>query len=59
MANYEVRIYETVYHTVEVEADNKDDAYTQAWSAIIDGPFDEYETNSDGFTGRFSIEEVK
>lgn len=55
---YEVVIYETISHRVEVTADNKDDAYNKAYEIIGNGPDDEYDTESDGFTGQFYINEL-
>jgi hypothetical protein len=58
MAKYEVRIYENIYHTVEVEADSRDEAYDKAREIISNGNDGDYETEAEGFTGDYSIEEV-
>ena len=58
MAKYEVRIYETIYHDVDVEAENKDDAYDIAHKIITGETKGDYETESDGFTGNYCISEA-
>jgi hypothetical protein len=58
MATYEVTIYETVYHTVEVEANNRDEAYEKGWQIIANGADGTYETEADGFTGDYRVEEI-
>jgi hypothetical protein len=55
MENYTVIIYETIYHTVEVEAENEDDAYDAAHKIVTGEVRAEYETESDGFTGNYYI----
>jgi hypothetical protein len=55
MANYTVRIWETVFHTAQVEADNDDEAYEKAWEIIGNGA-GEYDTESDGLTGHYVID---
>lgn len=56
MSEYTVRIYETVFHTVMVEADNEDDAYDKAHKVVTGEVKGEYETDSDGFTGNYYID---
>lgn len=53
---YTVRIYETVFHTVSVEANNEDDAYDKAHNIVTGEVKGEYETDSDGFTGNYYID---
>jgi hypothetical protein len=55
MPKYTVRIWETVFHTAQVEADNDDEAYEKGWDVIANGA-GEYDTESDGFTGYFVID---
>lgn len=58
MKEYDVSIYEVIVHTARVTADDEDGAYSAAYN-IITGEVDgEYDTESDGFTGRYYINEV-
>ena len=59
MPKFEVRIYETVYHDVEVEAIDEDAAYDHAHKIVTGEVKGEYETESNGFTGNYYIEEVE
>ena len=59
MGKFEVRIYETVYHDVEVEAVDKDEAYEKAHKIVTGEVKGDYETESDGFTGNYYIDEVQ
>ena len=55
MTNYEVVIYETIYHTVEVQADNEENAIDEA-QAIVTGNIDgTYESESAGLNGDFDV----
>jgi hypothetical protein len=53
---YEVNIWELVVHTTTVEATSKEEAYDKAYEAIANGQNDEYETESEGFTGKWEAE---
>ena len=57
MANYQVVIYETIYHTVEVEADNEETAIDEA-KAIVTGYIEgTYESESAGLTEEYDVYE--
>jgi hypothetical protein len=58
MAEWEVRIYETVFHTTTVEAKDRDEAYNKAYEVITNGQQDEYETEAEGFTGDWEAHEL-
>jgi galactitol-specific phosphotransferase system IIB component len=58
MPKFEVRIYETVYHTVEVEAVDKAEAHQKGYDIIAGNVAGEYDTEAEGFTGSYSIEEL-
>ena len=58
MKEYEVTIYETVFHTAQVTAENEDDAYDAAHKIITGQIKGEYDTESDGFTGLYYVNEV-
>lgn len=57
MKEYEVKLYETVIHTTVVEAENEDEAYAKAYEVIANGPQDGYDTEAEGFTGDYLVEE--
>lgn len=60
MATYEVKIYETVSHIVEVEANNADEALDRAFEVVTNGiPDTDYETESEGFNGSWNIYEIE
>jgi len=54
---WEVKIYETVVHSTVVEADNEDEAYQKAYEVIANGSSDSYDTEAEGFTGDYVVEE--
>ena len=58
MKEYEVKLYETVIHTTVVEAENEDEAYAKAYEVIANGPQDGYDTEAEGFTGDYLVEEL-
>jgi hypothetical protein len=58
MREYEVSIYETVIHTAVVEAANEEEAYSKAYEIIANGPDDGYDTEAEGFTGAYVIEDL-
>ena len=58
MKEYEVKLYETVIHTTVVEAETEDEAYEKAYEVIANGPDDGYDTEAEGFTGYYLVEEV-
>lgn len=55
MKTWEVRIYETVFHTATVEADTKEEAYNKGYEIIANGPSNEYDTEAQGFTGDWEV----
>lgn len=55
---YEVVIYETISHRAQVTADNKDDAYDLAYKIITGEVKEEYDTEPEGFTGQYYINEL-
>lgn len=57
MAEYWVTIYEEVGHRVCVEADSRELAYEEAYKIITEYGDDNYSTESEGFTGRWEVEE--
>ena len=60
MATYQVKIYETVSHIVEVEANNADEALDRAFEVVTNGiPDADYETESEGFNGSWDIYEIE
>jgi hypothetical protein len=48
MATYEIIIHEAVYHTIEVEADDRESAVEKAFLIYLEEPDTEYETDSNG-----------
>jgi hypothetical protein len=64
MTEYEVRVWETMYHTVRVEAADKEAALITAYELLMDGmtPEEEkerdYTFESDGFTGDNEVNEL-
>jgi hypothetical protein len=58
MREYEVRLYETVIHTTIVEADTEEDALAKAYDKIGNGPDSEYDTEAEGFTGDYTVEDL-
>jgi hypothetical protein len=58
MPTWEVRIYETVFHTATVEADNKEQAYEKGYEIIANGPTDGYDTEAEGFTDDWEVWEI-
>lgn len=56
--NYEVKIYEVVSHTVEVEAKSPDDAYNVAYDIISEGDESLFRTEAQGYTGEFDVYEI-
>jgi hypothetical protein len=55
---FEVTIWENISHTVIVECESQDDAYEKAYEIITGVVLGDYDTDSDGFTGQWEIEEV-
>lgn len=55
---WEVSIFEVVRHTAIVEADNRDTAYAKAYEIITKGKSSDYETEAEGFTGKWTAFEV-
>lgn len=55
--DWEVKIYETVVHSTVVEADNEEEAYQRAYEVIANGSADGYDTEAEGFTGDYVVEE--
>jgi hypothetical protein len=58
MKEYEVTLYELIYHTAQVTAENEDAAYDAAWKIMTGDVKGEYDTDSEGFTGRYYVNEV-
>ena len=48
MSKYEIRIYETLMHTVTVEADDPDSAYEIGYDIVMNGEDGSYDTESCG-----------
>lgn len=59
MPTYEVRIYETLMHTITVQASSREDAYDQAYDICMNGPDNQYESESCGTSDEHDIMEVK
>lgn len=59
MKEWEVTIFETVRHMTTVEADNEDDAYEAAHKVITGEVKGEYDSESDGFTGNYYIDQLE
>jgi hypothetical protein len=58
MPNYTVTLYETIYHTVDVEADSADKAVALAMNTVT-GDVGDYETESQGINSwSWEIEEA-
>lgn len=55
---WEVAINEEVIHFVEVEAENKEEAYQKAYEIISYGNDSEYRTEAEGYTGVWSAERI-
>jgi hypothetical protein len=55
---YQVKIYEIVSHTVEVEADSSDSAYEVAYDTIGSGNKELYDTEAQGYTGEYDVYEI-
>ena len=53
-----VSINEEVIHSVDVIADTREEAYEKAYRIISDGNDSEYSTESEGYTGAWSAEEI-
>jgi hypothetical protein len=64
MKEFEVRIWETMYHTLRVEAEDKETALITGIELLMDGltPEEEkerdYTFESDGFTGDSDVNEL-
>jgi hypothetical protein len=59
MAKYEVTIWETLQHTVTVDADNESDAMADAHEIVMNRTDIEYETESHGTSDRaFSVRTI-
>ena len=56
---YEVIIYELISHRVAVEAGNEDDAYDSAHKIVMGEVKGEYDTESEGLTGNYYINQLK
>jgi len=56
LKTFEVRLYELIYHTVQVEADSVDDACDKASRVVTGEVKGKYETDSNGFTGDYRVE---
>lgn len=54
MQEYEVKLYETISHTVTVNATDEDDAYNKAYEIICNGTEEDYYTEAEAF-GDFVI----
>jgi hypothetical protein len=48
MSTYEITIVERIKHTVEVEALNEEEAFTKGYEIVMNGPDDEYSSESQG-----------
>ena len=57
MKEYLVKIYETVVHSTIVEAKDEDEAYKNAYEVITNGEPSGYDTEAEGFTGDYQVEE--
>jgi hypothetical protein len=55
MNNYEVTIVEKIKHTVEVEAPNEEEALTKGYDIVMNGPDDEYDSESQGSAEAYVI----
>ena len=60
MAKYEVTIWETLQHTVTVDADNESDAMAEAQDIVMNRTDVEYDTESLGTSDHaFSVRTIK
>lgn len=57
MKEYRVKIYETVVHSTIVEAKDESEAYDKAYEVIANGEDSGYDTEAEGFTGDYEVEE--
>jgi galactitol-specific phosphotransferase system IIB component len=55
MSIYEITIVEKIKHTVEVEALNEDEALTKGYDIVMNGPDDEYDSESQGSAEAYVI----
>lgn len=53
MNTYEVQIDERITHTVEVEAENEEQALLKGYEVIMNGPDTEYDTESKGVSASY------
>jgi hypothetical protein len=58
MKEYDVTLFEVVKHTARVSPADKSSAYEKAYEVIANGPNDGYDTEAEGFTGDWMLEEV-
>lgn len=64
MKEFEVRVWETMYHTLRVEAVDREAALITAYELLMDGMSPEqekerdYTFESDGFTGDNEVNEL-
>lgn len=58
MATYSVRVYETLMHTVEVEADSPEQAKEAGYEIVMNGPDSLYDTESCGTAEDMDVLEV-
>lgn len=59
MPEYNAKVYELVSHSLVVEANDEEDAWEKAHAILSEGNKDNYDTEYEGFTGDYVIEEVK
>jgi len=52
---YEVSVVEKIKHTVEVEAPNEEEALTKGYDIVMNGPDDEYDSESQGSAEAYVI----
>lgn len=55
MNTYEVTVVEKIKHTVEVEALNEEEALTKGYDIVMNGPDDEYDSESQGSAEAYVI----
>ena len=55
MNTYEVTVVEKIKHTVEVEAPNEEEALTKGYDIVMNGPDDEYDSESQGSAEAYVI----
>lgn len=55
MNTYEIQIDERISHTVEVEAENEEQALLKGYEIIMNGPDTEYDTENKGVFAKYVI----